>query len=381
MLLGGCAATRGLPISAPGELLYRITVIEARTVDVEILRVREGPAAFDFTTPVVSTVLVETADARVVALPVPPGGALELPNEWVAVRYRYLVDAESRDLARGIEREGDLLLPTAAVLLHPRVGTPQLTATIKVDGPTPFFPWPRQTVTAQQLVEPAFLALGGRRCGDVALLGPVHPLGDLAVCEWLRAAAEDARIDRVTIAVIPVASDEASPYGQKLGRSLAFLIGIDATTFANDTVALHTLLHLAIPPNDTWLTEGFATYLTEAARGRHTPEAAWAELREGLLRGAELAGNQPLDAIIREEGVGNRLTAATWAGVLFALELDLSLGGKLRESLRTDFKKRLEARRNKPAFEGLPALLESLGVGENGLSEAPRSKERDALMR
>ena len=450
LMLSACATTRGRPVSAPGELAYRISrPATPRAIDLEIRRVREGPAAFTFSSPgAVGRVRAELADGKQVELSVPSSGELDVPNDWAVLRYRLLLDDVHRsfgsaDLSWGLANETDLLVPGAAWLLRPRVAVPGLTATISSDGPGLLLPWEpradgRWEVSAQDLIDSGFHALGGRRCFltvgqgklEVALLGAVHPLGDEAICEWVRGSAAELLqvrtgfpVARVTIAIVPVLSNEASPFGRILPstpRSLGFLIGVEARgeDFAKDWVALHELLHLVHPPfapKELWLTEGIATLYTEVARARskrHSPEKAWEELLEGFDQAAAEASGMRMEEVIRDGGT--RLRATAWAGVLFLLSLDLELrlrtGGRRSLDDVLDvlsstqpmtlaqfgahvdavsgpkiFDDVLHAHRIKPAFFPLRALLDQLGVrradGKVSFEAAPRAGERDALMR
>ena len=451
LLLAGCATARGRPVSAPGELAYRISGPSTpRAIDVEILRVRGGPAAFTFATPgAVERVRAQLEDGAFVELSVPASGELDVPNDWVALRYRFSLDDVHRwfgstDLSWGVASQDELLLPGAAWLLRPRVPLPDLTATISTAGLAALLPWEPQSegrwaVSSQQLAEPGFHAFGGRRCYltvgqgrlEVAVLGAEHPLGDAALCEWIRSSAAEVLqvraefpVTRAAISIVPVQSNEASPFGRLLPshpRSLGFLVGSQAVSedFAKDVVALHELLHLAHPsfePKETWLTEGLATYFTEVARtrsGRQSPENGWEELLDGFDRGAEVSGGMRMDEVIREQGVAGRLRAAAWTGVWFLLALDLELR-RLTQGLRAlddvldalgnrpislaQFAAQVDALAGQPVFEavfarqrGRPAfalrqdLLDALGVhrsdGKVRFEEAPRAAEREALMR
>ncbi len=452
LALTSCATTRGQPVSAPGELAYRIThPSAARAVDVEILRIRGAPAAFSFSNPgAVDRVRAQLQDGSQVELGVPSSGELDVPNDWVALRYRFSLDEVQRswgstDLSWGVAGETDLLLSGACWLLRPRVGIAELTVTITSAAVDLLLPWEKQTeghwrVTSTELVDSGFHAVGGRRCYltvgsgklEVALLGPPHPLGDAAICEWIRSSAaevllvrQEFPVARAAISVVPVQSNEASPFGRMLTstpRSFGFLVGSEARSedFTKDIVALHELLHLAHPaffPKETWLSEGFATYFAEVARarsGRQTPQNAWEELLDGFERGAEVASGMRMDEVIRERGVAGRLRAASWVGVFFLLALDLEIrqrtAGKqgldevfnrLTSSStlsRTEFASKVDAVAGQPVFDAVFAaqaghrafagqrdLLDELGVvrrdGKVTFEATARSEDRDALMR
>ena len=264
------------------------------------------------------------------------------------------------------------------------------------------------------------------------MLGAEHPLGDAAICEWIRSSAaevlqvrEEFPVGRATIAIVPVQSNEASPFGRVLAsspRSLGFLIGLEARSedFVKDVVGLRELMHLAHPPffpKETWLTEGLATYFTEVARARsggQSPEHGWEELLDGFEHGAASAGGLRMDEVIREHGVGSRLSAATWTGAFFLLTLDLEIRKRTGGARSLDdvfealdshtpislaqlgakvdavagqpvFEAVLDSHQGHPAFFPLRDLLDALGVrrsdGKVTFEPAPQAAERDALMR
>lgn len=411
LLLAACATTRGQPVSAPGELLYRIShPTDAHRVDVGILRVREGPAAFAFGTPgAIDTLEVQLKDGSEIEWSVPASGEVDLPNEWNAVRYHLSMDDLIRsygatDLGWGVlaPPTGDLVVPGAVLLLRPRVAHEGLAIAIEDTGGDQAletsFPWfglHSWKVTAKQLEEPGFYVAGGRRrfvdVGrgklELALLGPPHPLGDEAIIAWLTGAAHevltvrsDFPAERALLAAVPVLSNEASPFGRMLPgppRSAAFLIGTEATAddFRKDWVAVHELLRLALPafePRESWLSEGLLAYFTEAARarsGRQTPEQAWGELLDVLDHGVDEAGGMRMEEVIRESGTSSRLRAVTAVGALFVIALDAQLraasnGGKslndVLDALRgpvtlQQFGAQVDAAAGQPIFEALLA--------------------------
>ncbi len=448
LAIAACAHGRGEPVSAPGELAYKVTRPSTpRALDVEVLRVSDGPAAFSFSIPGgVDRVRAELQDGTQVELSVPSTGELDVPNGWAALRYRFSLDDLQRafgaDLSRGLASEGDLLLPGGAWLLRPREAHPGLTASIQGPADELLLPWERPTdgrwrVSSQALIDSGFAGFGGRRCYlpvgggkvEVALIGAPHPLGDAAICQWLRRSAEEVRrvrdpvpFERVTIFVVPVPSNEASPFGRmspSAPRSFAFLVGTEATTedFDKDWVALHELLHLAEPtfePKQTWLSEGLATYLTEVVRarsGRQDAIHAWLELLDGFDVGAVEAEGMRMEEVTRETS-GGRRRAETWTGVVFTLALDVALRGGSRGRTSLDavlaalgpgpvslaqFGAAVDAAAGKPVFDALlaahraaraffpvEALLEQLGVrrhlGQVTLQPAPLAATRDALM-
>jgi hypothetical protein len=447
VLLAACAHAVGQPVDAPGELAYRITRPSTpRALDLEILRVSGGPAAFTFTAPGgVDHVRAQLADGQQVELSVPASGELDVPNHWVALRYRFTLDDVQRqfgvDLSWGLASESDLVVPGAAWLLRPRFANPGLTA--RIEAADVLLPWEHAEgaawqLSSQQLIDSGYATFGGRRCYltvgggklEVGLVGAVHPLGDAAICEWIRSAAEAVLqvragfpVDRATVSIVPVPSNEACAFGRVLSsspRSLAFLIGTDAKPedFAKDRTVLHELLHLAQPafePKENWLSEGLASYQTELVRartGRDEPIKAWLELLDGFDVGNAEAEGLRMEEVVREHTGARLRRAEAWTGALFALALDLEIRGTTEghkslddvlDSLRqgpvtlAQFGDRVDAIAGKPVFAPLLAahrrskafspvekILEQLGVrrylGEVSFQPAPLAWARDALM-
>jgi hypothetical protein len=361
------------------------------------------------------------------------GEALELPVEREGVevprgtrflRYRFSLDSVVR--RRGFSFFGGSpqgearLIAGRSWLIRPRVASPQLRVELFVEGVEALLPWQPgpagvYRLRASDLVDSGFHGFGGRRCEvrlqdallQVAILGEMTHMKDAALCEWLRRTAEEVRTvrrgfpyPRATVLVYPVPRrTTADVFGMVMWSSppsIALLVGQDAepSSFRDDWVALHELLHLthpAIVPRAPWITEGLATYYTEVARarsGRQTQEQAWQGLVQGFALGKSQAAGRTMQEMINE----NAPPGIYWVGAFFALRLDVELRrvtGNARgledvlELLATQgptssvkaygaavdrvagrpiFDSLLAQELRLPAFAGLGGLLEELGV-------------------
>jgi len=128
----------------------------------------------------------------------------------------------------------------------------------------------------------------------------------------------------------------------KGGPGIELLLRADATDadLRRDWVAVHELVHLAMPPvaaGDAWFSEGWATYLTEVLKARaglQGEREAWNELAGGFESGARSRGGLAL----REESakMHGRHTyhRVYWAGAAMAFladeELRRTTDGRLR---------------------------------------------------
>ena len=74
--------------------------------------------------------------------------------------------------------------------------------------------------------------------------------------------------------------------------------GVNSATIRDDWVLTHELLHVVLPslPHDqSWLSEGLASYLEPKIRvraGSLTPERLWGDLVEGLPQGSPQPGDE-----------------------------------------------------------------------------------------
>lgn len=142
----------------------------------------------------------------------------------------------------------------------------------------------------------------------------------------------------------PVVFGQATGIGGNPVVRLLLREDADDASLRRDWVAVHELLHLAMPSirrEDAWLSEGFATWATEFLRARdglQTEEEAWTEVLLGFQR-----GRRPTGRTLAED---SRLLHRThaymrvyWGGAAIALLLDADLrrgpeGKTLEDALR-----------------------------------------------
>jgi hypothetical protein len=413
-------------------------------LDVEVeLGQEEGAQEFLFTEPggVKTVWALREGTASAVELPV-SGGRVRLPGGTRALRYRYPLDEIIRergpDLFTGMGQGEARHLAGRSWLLRPWRASSARRVDLSITGTEALLPWlsdgrGHHALTAQDLVDSGFHSFGGRRCQarlpgmvlEVALLAPMRHLEDAAVCGWLeRTAGQLLTVrrtfpyPRVVLHVLPV-EGTASPnlFGMLMWSSppsISLLVGQEARLDAleADWAALHELLHLTHPaflPRTPWISEGLATYFTELARsrsGRQTPGQAWSRLLEGFERGKAQAAGRTVEEMIQE----NAPPGIYWVGAYLALELDVELRRatqhqrgleEVLESLAREgttstpaaYGKAVDAvagkqlfeawqarRWREPAFAGLGALLETLGVTPTpgGIRLHPA---RDSLLR
>ncbi|HLL04765.1 MAG TPA: hypothetical protein VK539_29540 [Myxococcaceae bacterium] len=435
------------PAKQPTALRYNVTYEREpeHALEVEVVLVDGAPRDFLFTRPGgVSTVRAYRDNGEVTELTVEPDG-IEAPKGTRFLRYRYPMD--SRPRRRGMDfftggSQGDArLIAGRTWLIRPRVATGDRRVELSIQGVDALLPWQPEPSGLYQLrdsdlVDSGFHGFGGRRCevalSDVVLrvgiLGELKHMNDEQLCDWLRRTAEEVRMvrspfphPRVTVLVSPVqGSRAANVFGMVLWSappSIALLVGQDAppSAFQEDWVAIHEMLHLTHPtfvPRTRWISEGLATYYTEVARarsGRFTPEQAWHELLQGFETGKSQADGRTFQEMINEDAP----PGIYWVGAFFALRLDVELRratGNQRglehvlELLATQgstttlkaysaavdqvagrplFDALLAQELRVPAFAGLGALLEALGVkatsGGVTLERARDSVLREAL--
>ena len=441
-----CQSTaRSRPVGDPAALRYNVTYVREpeHALDVEVVLVRGSPREFLFSKPGgVDSVQVWSDDGEVRSLRVHEG-AVRLPAGTRFLRYRYALDArireEGADFFAGMG-EGDARhVAGREYLIRPRVVTPALRVELYVEGAEALLPWaPGEgglyRLRGEDLVDSGFHGFGGSRCRvelpdaalEVAILGHFTRLDDVAVCAWLRQAAEEVRTvrrafpyPRVSVRVIPVpARGSSSLFGMVLWSSppsISILVGQDAEAAAleRDWVAVHEMLHLAHPvllPRVPWLSEGLATYYTEVARarsGRQSAERAWEELVDGFTRGRARAGMRTMEEAVSGSDFS---LPVYWTGALFALHLDVELRRVTENKRRLDDVLELLAERGptstfgafgvavdavagqplfdallarhlpRPAFAEMEGLLEALGVRADtaGIKLVPA---RDSLLR
>ena len=142
----------------------------------------------------------------------------------------------------------------------------------------------------------------------------------------------------------PVVFGQAKGIGGNPVVRLLLREDADDASLRRDWVAVHELLHLAMPSirqEDAWLSEGWATWATEFLRARdgmQTEEEAWREVLRGFER-----GRRPTGRTLAED---SRLLHRThaymrvyWGGAAIALLLDVDLrrgpeGKSLDDALR-----------------------------------------------
>jgi hypothetical protein len=437
------------PPENPTALRYNVTYERdpEHALEVEVVLSNGEPRNFLFTQDGgVKTVWAYLDSGEAVELPVEHSG-VELPPGTRYLRYRFPLDAMVRrrgaDFFAGLPQGDARLITGRTWMIRPRVAKQDLRVELSVQGVNALLPWRRgpggmYQLRGDDLVDSGFHGFGGRRCEvvlpeaalQVGILGDMTYMRDAQLCDWLRRTANEVRTvrhpfpyPRVTVLIYPVPGrTTADVFGMVMWSSppsIALLVGQDAepSSFQDDWVAIHELLHLTHPPFSPptatrWITEGLATYYTELARarsGRLTPEQAWRE----LLHGFELGRSQASGRTTREMIEENDPPGIYWVGAFFALRLDVELRratGNQRgledvlELLATQksttnmkgysaavdavagrplFEALLERELREPAFASLGGLLEELGVIATSsgvkLRLAQDSKVREAL--
>jgi len=450
--LSGCqlgAVRPHRPPENPTALRYNVTYERdpEHALEVEVVLSNGQPRDFLFTQDGgVKTVWAYLESGEAIELPVESSG-IELPKGTRFLRYRFELDAMVRRRGAGFFTgmpQGDARLITGRTwLIRPRVAKRDMRVELSVQGVNALLPWRRgpggmYQLRGDDLVDSGFHGFGGRRCEvvlpeavlQVGILGDMTYMKDAQLCEWLRRTANEVRTvrrpfpyPRVTVLIYPVPRrTTADVFGMVMWSSppsIALMVGQDAepSSFKDDWVAIHELLHLVHPPfsppaQTRWITEGLATYYSELARarsGRFTPEKAWSE----MLRGFEIGKREAYGRTTREMINENAPPGIYWVGAFLALRLDVELRratGNQRgledvlELLATQqstttmkgysaavdavagrplFDALLERELQEPAFAGLGGLLEELGVvatpGGVKLREAQDSRVREAL--
>ena len=176
----------------------------------------------------------------------------------------------------------------------------------------------------------------------LATLGAGFGAGSAAVREWIVQGARTSSllfghfpVARALVIAVPVARSGPS-FGMALrggGPAVVILLKRDANaaTLADDWTATHEFLHLGVPrlpPEDSWLFEGLATYYTELTRARAgiiTPKQAYQHLLEGFERSRRGGGSS---LTLREESAQMRerhsFYRVYWAGAAIAFLADVA---------------------------------------------------------
>jgi hypothetical protein len=191
-------------------------------------------------------------------------------------------------------------------------------------------------------------------------VGPGERLAtDAGLERWIRGAAagvasvvgEFPEVPlEVRVEIVRRGGRDPVVFGQAIGRGspvVRLLLRADAddASLSRDWVAVHELLHLAMPPirvEDAWLSEGWATWYGEVLRARgglQTEEEAWTEILLGFERGRRGGGDRTLREESRLLHSRHAYMRVYWGGAAVALLLDAGLrrgpeGRSLDDALR-----------------------------------------------
>lgn len=145
-------------------------------------------------------------------------------------------------------------------------------------------------------------------------------------------------IPEVQILVVPEARDpDVVPWGEVLRASSdAVLLFVDRTRtdaeLAEDWVALHEFSHLLHPTlarDDSWLSEGLASYYQNVLRARHgraSAEIAWRALLDGFARGrSDTDGTLTLAEATQQMRMRGLFMRVYWSGAAMMLAGDVEL--------------------------------------------------------
>ena len=147
-----------------------------------------------------------------------------------------------------------------------------------------------------------------------------------------------------------VGSSEPVPWGQVIReREEGVLVQVNPefsqAEFVRDWTATHEFSHLFIPipgNQDSWFSEGLATYLQNTLRVRAamlTQQQGWQKLCEGLRRGQRDTAMQdmPLAELSPKMHASNSYQRVYWSGVWYFLktEIDLFAASNGKHSLDT----------------------------------------------
>ncbi|MCW5666947.1 MAG: hypothetical protein KIT35_24185 [Piscinibacter sp.] len=195
---------------------------------------------------------------------------------------------------------------------------------------------------------PAVLEVGGSRL-VLVFDDTLAPGLRAAVPDWLAAAAQAVAgyFGRFPVPAAEIAVVAADGPGVRHGRTrpgppprlqLALAPDTDPAWLRDDWIAVHEMVHLAVPRlaiAHNWLHEGIATYVEGVARARAgltAPRRLWIELAQQLPQGQPRPGDGGLD--------DSPTWARTyWGGTLFCLLADVRLrergaAGGLQQALQ-----------------------------------------------
>ncbi len=191
----------------------------------------------------------------------------------------------------------------------------------------------------------------------ISLLGTPAAVRRESYTEWVTqiATAMTAEFGRFPVPstqvlmVVQPAASEVVPWGEVVRAGAdGVLLYVDRSRtidqVARDWVAFHEFSHLLHPfmaRQDSWWTEGLATYYQNVLRvraGQLTSAAAWRELHAGFARGRrETDGVTTLAIAAREMMVRRKFMRVYWSGAAIALlaDVELRLRTHNRQSLAT----------------------------------------------
>lgn len=202
-------------------------------------------------------------------------------------------------------------------------------------------------------------------CVDVVTLDGALDASFASETRWIsEAAAASTRVTgqapfaHLTALVIPTFDVPAMPVlfgvaGRGMRPSVTLLVSEHAREAAlvPDWTLVHELSHFLtayLDGEDTWLSEGLATYYEEVLRARQgliSERDAWAALTNGFARGAA----EPATCTIREASAGmhesRAYTRVYWAGAAIALLADVAYrraGSSLDEAIARAWDHRTE---------------------------------------
>jgi hypothetical protein len=224
-------------------------------------------------------------------------------------------------------------------------------------------------------------------CLEVAALdGPMRADRD-GRAQWLGSAGRAvARVlgrfpaERASVLVVPVAHVEAPVLFGMVGRgmfpSVMLLAGGEASVEAliPDWTAVHEFAHLAspfVPREESYMTEGLATYYQETLRAREgtiTAEAAWGALISGFARGRVEGTGRTLDDECRTLGRTRAYGRVYWAGAAIALLADVEYRRESRGAESLDTAMRRAAERLDRTMSAAELAEEMDGVAGGALS-------------
>lgn len=193
-------------------------------------------------------------------------------------------------------------------------------------------------------------------CVEAAVLDGALEVDREARARWLGTAGRAvSRVlgrfpaERAGVIVVPTPFADTPVLFGIVGRGLlptiALLVGENAREEAlvPDWTAVHEFTHLASPyveRDESWITEGLATYYQQVLRAREgliTPQQAWNEMLHGVARGRSEGTGRPLREEAREMGRTFAFGRVYWSGAAIALLADVEYRRRSegRESLDT----------------------------------------------